>query len=98
MKKVNTEKLKFVDALAKKVCYAVLTKEGRVQVLVHPSPKQLRKRGKRGWHLFHAIDDESATVATVLEFVRQALTETESCATNGDVPKESRRKKAVAST
>jgi hypothetical protein len=95
MKKENAEKLRFVDALAKEVCYAVLTKDGRVQVLVRPSSKQLRKRGKRGWHLYHALDGADTTIATVLDTLRQVLTEMESPAVNGDSMKEHRPKKAA---
>jgi hypothetical protein len=30
----------------------VLTKPGRILVLIQPKDKHLRKRAKRGWHLF----------------------------------------------
>jgi hypothetical protein len=98
MKKDHAEKLRFVDALAKEVRYAILTKEGRVQILVHPTSKQLRKRGKRGWHLYNAVEGET-TVSAVLEIVRQAIAELESPAlngVNGDHPKEPKLKKAMA--
>jgi hypothetical protein len=39
-----------------KMRYAVLTKKSRIEVLVKPTAKQLRKRGKRGWQLFCTID------------------------------------------
>jgi hypothetical protein len=49
----------FADVLAMKVRYAVLTKKGRIEVLVKPSSKQLRKRGKKGWHLYRTVESHS---------------------------------------
>jgi hypothetical protein len=95
MKKDNAEKLKFVDALAKDVRYAVLTKAGRVQVLARPSAKQLRKRGKRGWHLYHAVEGENIGIGSVMDIVRQAIAEVESPAVNGGPHKDLRPKKVV---
>src|SRR5207244_4391930 len=48
----NDSKTNFTDALAMNVRYAILTKKGRLEILVKPNAKQLRKRGKKGWHLF----------------------------------------------
>jgi hypothetical protein len=63
----------FCDSLGKRTLrYAVLSKENRIQVLVNPTPRQLRKRGKRQWHLVQAIDaegDASQTLQSVLEAV-----------------------------
>jgi uncharacterized protein YbaP (TraB family) len=52
-------KNRFVDALATDIRYAVLTKSGRIQILVKPSSKQLRKRGQRGWHLYGTVESQS---------------------------------------
>src|SRR5260370_8237657 len=60
MKKTNGKSKNFVDALATDLQFAVLTKRGRVQILVKPSAKELRKRGKRGWQLFVTLDDQTA--------------------------------------
>ena len=38
----------YVDALETEQRYVVLTKRGRIQILVQPAAKQLRKPGKRG--------------------------------------------------
>ena len=43
------------DALGQDIAYVVLRKENRVQVGFHPSPKQLRRWGKRDWLLVAAI-------------------------------------------
>jgi hypothetical protein len=48
-----------VDALARDERYAVLTKPGRIQILVKPTAEQLRKRGSRGWHLFGTVDSHA---------------------------------------
>jgi hypothetical protein len=54
-----------VDALAGENRYAVLVKSGRVQILVRPTAKQLRKRGKRGWQLFGTVDAEEILTQTI---------------------------------
>lgn len=71
-KKVRVE-TSFVDALEKSHRYAVLTKAGRVQILIKPSAKQLRKRGKRGWQLHGVVDEEAESERTLLEMVRGAI-------------------------
>src|SRR5260370_23557402 len=65
MKNGLKNKNNFTDALAMDVRYAVLTKKSRVQILIKPSAKQLRKRGKRGWHLFSTVES-SADSRTLL--------------------------------
>jgi hypothetical protein len=67
----------FVDALATAMRYAVLTKDGRIQILIRPKPKQLRKRGQRGWQLFGTIDSEVDAEAELEEMIRRALGEFE---------------------
>ena len=47
----------YVDALETEHRYAVVTKRGRVQLLLQPTIKQLRKRGQRGWRLFSTVDN-----------------------------------------
>jgi hypothetical protein len=67
----------FADVLAMNVRYAVLTKKSRIEVLVKPSPKQLRKRGKKGWHLFRTIDSNSETARLLEDSFRSALSDIE---------------------
>jgi hypothetical protein len=45
----------FMHALVQGFRYAVFTRNGRVQVLVQPTGKQVRKRARRGWNLLKAI-------------------------------------------
>jgi hypothetical protein len=63
----------FADALGRALHYAVLTKSGRIQVLVRPSTKELRKRGKRGWQLFGTVEGDDGALPTLLEIVQQAV-------------------------
>ena len=49
--------------------YAVLSKENRIQLLVNPTRKQLRERGKRQWRLVQAIDGDR----NAAEFLQQAI-------------------------
>jgi hypothetical protein len=67
----------FADVLAMTVRYAVLTKDSRIEVLVKPTPKQLRKRGKKGWHLFRTIDSDSDAAHLLEESFRSAVAEIE---------------------
>jgi hypothetical protein len=75
----------FTDALAMNVRYAVLTKNGRIQILVKPTAKGLRKRGQKGWHLFHTIDSQADAARVLEDSFRRALKEIESgsSSTNG---------------
>jgi hypothetical protein len=77
MKKSSRQKNNFADVLATELQFAVLTKPGRVQILVHPSAKQLRKRGKRGWRLFGSVDDHLNSEKALDEIVKEALAEVE---------------------
>ena len=63
----------FVDALEREHRYAVLVKEGRVQILVRPSAKQLRKRGKRGWQLFRTVEDGPDAGPILNQTVQEAV-------------------------
>jgi hypothetical protein len=57
---VKVKNNNFCDSLGKmSLRYAVLSKENRIQILVNPTPRQLRKRGKRQWQLVQAIDGEA---------------------------------------
>jgi hypothetical protein len=84
----------FADALAMNLRYAVLTKNGRIQVLVKPTAKQLRKRGKRGWHLFRTIESQVDAARLLEECFQQALAEVETneTSTNGKKRKTARPK------
>ena len=46
----------WADVLDRDSAFVVLTKQNRLQVIVRPSRKQLRRRGKRGWEVAAAID------------------------------------------
>jgi hypothetical protein len=63
----------FTDALGRALHYAVLTKTGRVQILVKPTAKELRKRGKRAWQLFGTVEGDDRALATLAEMVQQAV-------------------------
>ncbi len=64
----------FCDSLGKRsLRYAVLMKENRIQILVNPSTRQLRKRGKRQWHLVQAIDGDVDARQTLNDALQAAL-------------------------
>jgi hypothetical protein len=73
----NNGKNNFADAVAMNVRYAVLTKKSRVEILVKPTAKQLRKRGKKGWHLFRAIDSQADALPLLEDGFKGALAEIE---------------------
>jgi hypothetical protein len=77
MKKHANGKANFADVLERDNRYVVLTKGARVQVLVEPSAKQLRRRGKRGWHLFSAVDHHDTAGHDLAEAVQKAVAEIE---------------------
>ncbi|HLJ92744.1 MAG TPA: hypothetical protein VKU02_06055 [Gemmataceae bacterium] len=68
----------YVDALENENHYAVLTKLGRIQILVQPTAKRLRKRGKRGWRLFGTVNNGSADASPILMMtIQRAIQEME---------------------
>jgi hypothetical protein len=74
MKTKAKNKNSYVDALENDHLYAVLTKQGRIQILIQPTAKQLRKRGKRGWHLFSTVDNGLPDAGSILtETVQRAI-------------------------
>ena len=77
MKHEAKNKNNFTDVLAMEVRYAVLTKKGRIQILVKPKARQLRKRGKRGWHLFSIVDSNPESGQLLNEALARALAEAE---------------------
>jgi hypothetical protein len=69
----------YVDALETEHLYAVVTKRGRIQLLLQPTIKQLRKRGKRGWRLFSTVDNAFPDAKPILTVAIQgAIQEMES--------------------
>jgi hypothetical protein len=69
----------YVDALENEQRYAVLTKRDRIQILIQPTAKQLRKRGKRGWRLFSTVNNDFADVSpTLMGPIQRAIQEIES--------------------
>jgi hypothetical protein len=73
----NGNKKNFADVLAMDIRYAVLIKKGRIQILVRPTAKELRKRGKRGWHLFAAVDSQVDAEHLLREAFESALAQME---------------------
>ncbi len=77
----------FVDALATAMRYAVLTKDGRIQILISPKPKQLRKRGQRGWQLYGTIDRDGDDESTLEDMLKKAIHELESSGREREKPR-----------
>jgi hypothetical protein len=97
MKKTTRKSNNFADALATNQHFAVLTKSGRVQILVKPSAKELRKRGKRGWQLFGTVDDQTDAAMVLDEIVKKAISEVEmTCGDSDRKKKKSKTKKGLA--
>jgi hypothetical protein len=64
----------FCDSLGRtRLRYAVLSKDNRIQLLVNPTPKQLRQRGKRQWCLVQAIDGEPNAREILQQAIQSAL-------------------------
>jgi hypothetical protein len=51
----------WVDVLDKELDSVVLVKGNRLQVIVHPTQKQLRRRGKRNWSLAAEVSPAGQT-------------------------------------
>jgi hypothetical protein len=69
----------YVDALESEHPYAVLTKQGRIQILIQPTIERLRKRGQRGWRLFSTVDNGFPDAGPVLTaMVQEAIQELKS--------------------
>jgi hypothetical protein len=66
----------WVDVLGKEVAYVVVAKANRVQVLVHPTARQLRRRGKRNWSLVHAFNKTDNHGPGLPDEVRDAVMDT----------------------
>jgi hypothetical protein len=72
--------LNWADVLGNELTYAVLTKGNRLQVLVRPSQKQLRRRANRDWSVAAAGETSvgenghEAPPEGLHEAVREALT------------------------
>ncbi|HLJ93706.1 MAG TPA: hypothetical protein VKU02_11005 [Gemmataceae bacterium] len=77
MKKTSWKRKNFADVLATQLQFAVLTKPGRVQILVKPSAKELRKRGRRGWQLFGTVDHQRHAALLLDEIVKKSIAEVE---------------------
>jgi hypothetical protein len=92
MTKDHSNKNNFVDALAMEVRYAVLTKGSRIQLLIKPTPKELRKRGRRGWHLFGTVNSQVDARQVLDETLHSAISEVEAAGT----PVDGKAKKAKA--
>lgn len=74
----------FTDVLAMSLRYALLTKQNRITILVKPTAKQLRKRGKKGWHLFGTIDSQTNAAHHLEDLFQRALAEIESGGSSGN--------------
>jgi hypothetical protein len=92
--------LNWADVLAKELDHVVLVKENRLQAIVRPSKKQLRRRGKRGWSVVTAIEaarENNGQVAlppALGEAVLQALT-TLACGGRLEPGKPGKKKRAA---
>ena len=84
MTKDTSTKINFVDALAMDVRYAVLTKGSRIQLLIKPTPKELRKRGRRGWHLYGTVNSQADARQVLDETLHSAVNEVEVTASAAD--------------
>jgi hypothetical protein len=92
--KKNSEKgNNFADALQREDQYVVLTKNGRIQILVRPTAEALRKRGKRDWQLFGTVASNPDADQVLLDTIKQALLEAE----GADTPAAQDEKKTKAS-
>ncbi len=78
MKKTLRKTNNFADVLATEPQFAVLTKTGRIQILVKPTAKQLRKRGQRGWQIFGTVDQQTDAERILAQLVQRAISEVES--------------------
>jgi len=67
--------LNWADLISNDLAFVVLSKGNRVQVLVRPNEKQLRRRGKRGWSLLTAIhmSDSSNGQMPLPDELREAI-------------------------
>jgi hypothetical protein len=95
MKKPAMRSNNFTDALATEMAFAVLTKTGRIQVLIKPTAKQLRKRGKRGWQLFGVVDDQSDARKILDDTLRRAILEVEGADRAPDQKKKKRKQEGA---
>jgi hypothetical protein len=68
----------FVDALDSNHRYVVLTKTGRIQILIRPTAKQMRQRGKRGWQLYRTLASSADAGQSLLATIQDAIWEAES--------------------
>jgi hypothetical protein len=78
MKKHHKNGESYVDALERQNRYAVLTKDRRIQILVRPTTKQLRKRGQRGWQLYGTVENSSDASRALIDIVQRAVLDLES--------------------
>ena|SRR5207248_6498267 len=78
MKTKAQKKTNYVDALQNEHLYAVLTKQGRIQILVQPTIKRLRQRGQRGWRLFNTVANGLPDAGPILtDTIQRAIQEME---------------------
>ena len=97
MKKDKNHRNNFVDALAMEMAYALLTKGSRIQILIQPSPKQLRKRGQRGWHLHSTLENQPNARQELYDVLQSVLLDLESPVNHRNGPEKKKRSKHVAS-
>jgi hypothetical protein len=93
MKETTRKTNNFADVLATELKFAVLTKPGRIQILIEPTPKQLRKRGKRGWQLFDTVDQQMNSRQLLDEILKRALLAMENA--NGATGRKAKKLKAA---
>jgi hypothetical protein len=97
MSKESKNKNSSESAPAAGVRYAVLTKRGRIQILMKPSPRQLRKRGTRGWDHLGSVEEQPNAGQILTDLLNQAIREVEGTlpaeVDNGKKPKRSKADK-----
>src|SRR5262245_44441771 len=86
----------WVDALDKDLDAVVLVKGNRLQVIVRPSQKQLRRRGKRNWSLAGEFGPSPATngAGPLSPELREAVLDARGDLAGGG-PKKKRRRRAA---
>src|SRR5205807_1843643 len=84
----------WADVLERELEYLVIRKANRLQVLVRPTTKQMRTRGKRDWTLVAAIPPADADGSgNAQDELREAVLQTHSEMTPGH-PQETKKGKS----
>lgn len=67
-------KKSWCDALGEKnINFAVITKNNRVQIIIEPTEKQCRRRGKKNWEPFAMVNSDGNPYEIMLQHVQEAI-------------------------